>query len=84
MLLAVVTGGDDAECRAVVYQGRGAITFTRGTWRRVRGDLVAIGLALGASATSVADSDDPITVIQGREGLVLCDEPSDGTSIETG
>jgi len=70
MLLAVITAGD-AECRAVVYLGRGAITFSRGTWRHVRGNLKEAGLATDAGAPAVADSREALGFIEGRERLVF-------------
>ena len=80
MLLAVITAGD-AECRAVVYLGRGAITFTRGTWGQVRGNLMEAGLAVGSPAP-VAGAGGRLG--EGREGHLFGEQPAERDTIEAG
>lgn len=83
MLLAVITAGD-AECRAVVYLGRGAVTFTRGTWGHVRGNLREVGLATGPGrASSVADRA-LCSFVERRKRHLLGQKPSQRGVIQAG
>lgn len=84
MLLAVITPGDEG-CRAVVYQGRGAITYAEGTWGQVRGSLMKAGLAVGVGAVSapISSGARPRLPPAWREGDSFGEEPVERTVVKT-